>query len=132
MKKTSLYTLPVLCACLLLGSSKPVGGADGTTAELEAALATIEAVEIGSDVRFLSSDDLAGRDTPGPGLKLAARFIQARIQRLGFEPGAGEDFLQEYPLRHRAIDMSRSAFSVETSAGERLRLRHRQHGNERQ
>ncbi len=123
MKKTSLYTLPVLCACLLLGSSKPVGGADGTTAELEAALATIEAVEIGSDVRFLSSDDLAGRDTPGPGLKLAARFIQARIQRLGFKPGAGEDFLQEYPLRHRAIDLSRSAFSVETSAGESLRLR---------
>ena len=85
---------------------------------LEAALDTIEAHEIGADVRFLASDELAGRDTPGRGLKTAARYIQVRLERLGFAAGAGESYLQSYPLRHRAVDLERSGFSVSTGAGE--------------
>ncbi|TAJ16930.1 MAG: M28 family peptidase [Planctomycetota bacterium] len=74
-------------------------------AALERALATISADEIRSDLFFIASDELAGRDTPSPGQRIAARFLRARLQRLGFEPGdEGKDFLYEYTVPRKRID----------------------------
>ena len=42
--------------------------------------------------------------TPSPGLKIAARFIRARLASLGIEPGAKEGYLYEYPLDFARLD----------------------------
>lgn len=49
------------------------------------ALAISSAALLG-DVSYLSSDLLGGRDTPSPGLDLAARYIAARFRAAGLEP----------------------------------------------
>ena len=43
------------------------------------AAATIRAEDILADIAFLASDELAGRDTPSPGLEAAAEFLVARL-----------------------------------------------------
>ena len=54
---------------------------------------------------FVASDEMQGRDTPSPGLKIVAKFIATNLSRWGLEP-AGDDgtFIQNIELRRSAID----------------------------
>lgn len=65
-----------------------------------------QAARILSDVSFIACDDLGGRDTPSAGLRVAARFIANRLQRLGWRPGAEGSWFHTYELIHRALDES--------------------------
>ena len=120
--------LPALVAALLssaapAASTEPVApvatGATGTqapavdtaspaAAALDRALAAVDAARIRADVEFLASDELAGRDSPSPGLRIAARFIRARLVRVGWLPGAQDGYFYEYPLDWRAISKEES------------------------
>lgn len=79
---------------------------------LERALATIDAEEIRTDVFFLADDRLEGRDTPSRGLEISARYIRARLERLGWAPGAKDGFFYTYPLSQRRLDLDRSSARV--------------------
>ncbi|MEO0663742.1 MAG: hypothetical protein AAFZ87_19585, partial [Planctomycetota bacterium] len=69
-------------------ASVPANGtAPQNEAALERALDTIDADEIRSDLTFIASDEMAGRDSPSDELRIAARYIRARLMRLGFEAG---------------------------------------------
>lgn len=81
---------------------------DPTSAKMLAALETVSADEIKTDVYFIASDDLAGRDTPSEGLKVAARFLRSRLERLGWKPGAKEGYFHEYPVFQRAMNVDAS------------------------
>ncbi len=94
-------------------------GAQGTDGGLERALGSIRATDISSDLYFFASDEMRGRDTPSLELRVAARFVRARLERLGFRPGAGESFFHEYPLRSRRIDAERSRLAARGPGGER-------------
>ena len=73
-------------------------------APLTRALDTVTSDEIRHDIFFIASDELGGRDTPSNGQRVAARFIQNRLQRLGFKPGAPNDlFLYPYPLLRKRV-----------------------------
>jgi len=73
-------------------------------APLTRALATVSSDEIRDDIFFIASDELGGRDTPSNGQRVAARFIQNRLQRLGLKPGAPNDlFLYSYPLLRKRV-----------------------------
>jgi peptidase M28-like protein len=87
-------------------------GDPGDELRLARALDTIEAREIRSDLFFFASDEMRGRDTPSKEQRVAARFVRARLERLGFEPGAGTSFFHEYPLQQRRIDPARSSLAV--------------------
>ncbi len=52
--------------------------------------------EVETHLRFLASDELQGRYTGSPGNNIAARYIAANLNALGFEPapGADEGFFQ--------------------------------------
>jgi hypothetical protein len=82
----------------------PAQAADGSSVPaLTRALDSIRAERILADVAYLSCDDMAGRDTPSPGQRLAARFIRNRLQRIGWKPGvarpgAKDPYLYTYPL----------------------------------
>ena len=89
-----------LTAALPFAATRP-------SSELERALAAVRAEYIRADLRFIASDELAGRDTPSQGLRLAARFIRARLQALGLEPG-GDDggFFHRYRMERTRLSES--------------------------
>ncbi|MBI5363035.1 MAG: M28 family peptidase [Planctomycetes bacterium] len=86
-------------------------------AALERALETVSSDEIRADVYFIASDQLGGRDTPSLGLQVAARYIRARLERLGWKPGAKDGYLYTYPLVQKRLD--EAGCSAKATAGER-------------
>jgi hypothetical protein len=93
---------------------------DPTSPRMLAALESVSAEEIKTDVFFIASDQLAGRDTPSEGLKVAARFLRSRLERLGWKPGAKDGYFYEYPLERRALDetAARIAWEGHGASGE--------------
>lgn len=80
--------------------------------------ATITAEDMRARIAYLASDELAGRDTPSPGLEMAAEYLSGHFQALGLEPGGDEGgFLQRYPLPLRALDTESVHFGVVNSDG---------------
>ncbi len=73
-------------------------------APLAAALASVDAESIEADLRFIASDEMQGRDTVSPGLRITARYLRARLDRLGFHPGAGDRYLYDYPLEGKQLE----------------------------
>jgi len=76
----------------------------GNKAALEAALSTVSAEEIKTDLYFIASDDLEGRDTPSAGLNTAASYIRSRLKRLGWQPGAKDGYYYVWHLEKKALD----------------------------
>jgi hypothetical protein len=65
-----------------------------------AALDRITAEDARAAVTFLASDELAGRDTPSPGLEKAADFIGAQFKTAGLEPaGDNGTYFQTAPMQ---------------------------------
>jgi hypothetical protein len=93
---------------------------DGNPA-LDRALASVSSTNIAADIAFIASDELAGRDTPSEGLKLAARYIRARLERLGFEPAGDAGFFDLYDLERGGVDVEASSAWVQ-SGTERTEL----------
>ncbi len=120
--RTSLFAVSALLlapGCLLFAAPVALGNSPGAgmtalsgSPALDRALASIEAKEIEADLRYISSDELGGRDTPSEGLKVAARFLAARLERLGFEHGAADGYLYSYPLESRMIDAEKSKLTI--------------------
>lgn len=116
-RATMLVVLPAFAGATptLPQAEKPVGLAGPTTArgpraaDLERALDAIQPGKVSADIHFIASDELAGRDSPSPGLRIAARYIRARLERLGFQPGAQErSFFWEYQLTQHVLDEAQS------------------------
>lgn len=93
-------TSPLLASALL--AFLPVQA--GTDARLERALDAIRADELRADLYFFADPEMRGRDTPSNEQRVAARFLRARLERLGLAPGAGTSYFHEYPLLQRRID----------------------------
>lgn len=93
------------------------GGSEPSS--LQRALDTITSEKIEQDIRFIASDDMAGRDTPSPGLRIAARFIRNRLQRLGWSPGAEDGFFYDYELtRYGTTELGVFARWTDADGGE--------------
>lgn len=82
---------------------------------LTAVLDSVRADSIKADVYFLADDELGGRDTPSEELKVAARFLRARLERLGWKPGAADGYFYTYPLEHKKPDESASKLVLEAN-----------------
>lgn len=70
--------------------------AEPRSVSLVEALEAIRPDAIRADVFFIASDELAGRDTPSAGLRVAARFLRSRLERLGWQPGAPNGYFYEW------------------------------------
>lgn len=100
-------------AAIASGDSSAAAVGDGVETErapaLSRALRSVKAENISADLHFLASDALGGRDTPSEELDVAAHFLRARLQRLGFQPGGEKGgFFHEYPLDSTAMDADAS------------------------
>lgn len=96
--RPGLIAILILAACVAGDRPQP-GDLAGPADALEEAAATITAADMRERIAFLASDEMAGRDTPSPGLERTAEYLAAEFGRLGLEPGGdGGTFVQSYPL----------------------------------
>ena len=104
----------------------PTTAADLDSAEkssLERALDTITADNLRSDLYFIASDAMKGRDSPSPQLKIAARYIRARLMRLGYQPGGqNESFFYEWTRGQQGLDKDRTSLHISGPDGMDLDL----------
>jgi hypothetical protein len=88
--------------------------------EVRAAADRISVQQLTSDIDYLASDALRGRDTFSPGLDSAAQFIVRRLKKAGLKPfGDNGTYLQHFVLRREVVDTG-SAFLE--FGGHRLRF----------
>src|SRR5690349_8682024 len=77
----------------------------GNKVALEAALSTVSTEEIKTDLYFIASDDLEGRDTPSAGLNTAASYLRSRLKRLGWQPGAKDGYYYVWQVEKKGLDL---------------------------
>src|SRR5687767_644927 len=99
-------------ALAFVASAAPLGDPTASAA-LVRALDPVRLEGLSADVHFMADDAMGGRDTPSEGLRLTARFIRARLQRLGFQPGAKDGWFHTYPLEMRQVDAAGSGLAIE-------------------
>ncbi len=116
----SLLLVPASAACQT--------GADGNDlqADRSEASAVIDRVitpeSYYNRLAFLASDALMGRDTPSPGLEVAAEWLRSEHRRMGLEPGADEgSFFQRWPYRQTRTDAARARATL-TGPGSQVSL----------
>lgn len=116
MKKTAwqygmLWTL-LLAACAP-GAAPPAAPAPTATALVEAKR-TITAEDMRTRIGFLASDSLRGRDTPSPGLEMAAEYLAAQLRGMGLQP-AGEEgsYIQRFPYRQISFDAATARLTLQ-------------------
>lgn len=63
---------------------------------LDRALGSLRVESLRADLEFFADRSLRGRSTPSLGQRVAARFLQARLMRLGLQP-AGEELVPGGP-----------------------------------
>ena len=104
MRSINKLFSPVLLTALTAVSSPSFAGYMEGSSSLDSALNSVSVQNIKADINFIASDELQGRDTPSRGLKIAARYIRARLSALGLEPGADGSYFYEYPLDMARLD----------------------------
>ncbi|MEZ6132963.1 MAG: M28 family peptidase [Planctomycetaceae bacterium] len=73
---------------------------DALSADEVAAMDSIVAANVLSTVAFLSSDELAGRQTPSSELQIASRYVACRFLGAGLEPlDDGQTYFQTHDFR---------------------------------
>lgn len=94
--------LPLLAVLIavspLEGAQKKADTPICPNAGLRKAMAGITPNSLRSDLSFLSSDALAGRSTPSPGLEAAAEFIASRFRADGLEAPVDGTYFQTADL----------------------------------
>lgn len=124
----TLRTNTALCAALALAAcaapaSPPASAPAPSTAPSAGltpaqAVATITPEDVYARVEFLASDAMRGRDTPSPGLEIAANYVVSQHRQLGLLPG-GENgtYFQWWPFPLRRLDATNARLEVTGSAG---------------
>ena len=81
--------------------SGPVATVAGSST-LDEAVASITTGEMADRIGILAHDSMGGRDTPSPGLEMAAEWAAGEFERMGLVPG-GDDggYIQRYSFRPR-------------------------------
>ena len=62
------------------------------------AASSITAEDMKKHLYTIASKEMGGRDTPSPGLEMAADYIEAHFKALGLLPGNNGSYRQYYPL----------------------------------
>ena len=91
---------------LLLPSCKDDPGQDEPLS-MDEAVASITMEDMYSRIGILAHDSMGGRDTPSPGLEMAAAWAAVEFEGMGLEPGGeGGSYIQRYEINPRGGDPS--------------------------
>ena len=98
---------------------RAVAAASGPASPAERELMeTITANTLRGHLSFLASDLLEGRDTPSPGLDLAAEYIASQFRRFGLEPAGDKGtFFQNAPYVRITQPMDGFRLRIEAADG---------------
>lgn len=88
------------------------------TPDRQAVLDSISPVSLRKHLEYIASDELGGRDTPSPGLDLAADYIATQFRAAGLEPVGDDGYFQTARWQTRMPDEESFALSVNSSQGE--------------
>lgn len=83
-----------LVACLLTTPFAKAQADTPSAAGIDSALQAISADSLRGHLSFIASDLLEGRDTPSPGLDIAAHYIASQFRRAGLEPAGDDGYFQ--------------------------------------
>src|SRR5947209_7472867 len=110
--KVAFGSVPVLLAVAALWAQTNNTGPKQTTTvpppPVPSAINSITPSDLKGDLSFLSSDALAGRYTPSPGLDVAAEFIASQFRAAGLEPGGDQDYFQLAKMVDRNMSKPKS------------------------
>src|SRR5580700_6146135 len=112
MRYRNAFVVLLTCIVAVLAQSDPPKA--DLAPELHTALDGISAASLRDDLTYIASDELAGRDTPSPGLDLAADYIAAEFKKAGLEPGVGESYFQDASM---LVDSGMATVDLKLSAG---------------
>ena len=100
---------------LLLASRAAAQSPAGTAA------ATITPQDVQKRIEFLASDQLKGRDTPSPGLEMAAEYIAKQFAAYGLKPGGDANtFIQRWPFKTSTLDVAKVSAELRGTAPRKL------------
>src|SRR5438105_2228138 len=86
----------LLAAASLLYSFEPAKFV--ITPDMQVAIDQISADSLKGNLSFIASDLLEGRNTPSPGLEIAAEYVAAQFRRAGLEPAGDDGYFQTAKL----------------------------------
>ena len=79
----------------VLAAQGQAGAQQGSiSTEEQRLLESITPASLEGHLEFLASDELMGRNTPSPGLELAALYIATRFKRAGLQPAGNDGYFQ--------------------------------------
>ncbi len=104
-----------------LGAQQTAARKPAVSAEITSALARISAASMQGHLSFIASDLLEGRNTPSPGLDLAAIYIAAQMRRAGLEPAGDDGYFQTANWLLAERDMDAFEFKIQ-SGGDTLNV----------
>src|SRR5262249_32937079 len=82
----------------------------------KSALERITAQSLKGHLSFLASDALEGRNTPSPGLEIAAEYIAAQFRRAGLKPAGDNGYFQTGHLLSSEHSAGGAGLSIESGA----------------
>ncbi|NNK48143.1 MAG: M28 family peptidase, partial [Gemmatimonadetes bacterium] len=119
---TSDFTkaLPVALAAVLVTVSTACGQmAAGVDEDATRAANLITESNLRQQLGVIAHDSMRGRDTPSPELTQTAQYIASQFESFGLEPGAGDGYIQSYPMtRIRPASEEYQVFHVSGPTGE--------------
>jgi hypothetical protein len=125
MKAYPLLLLAFAAACSQPVQTATVQPGSPQAAALAEAVASIRQQDFFARIGFLASDALEGRDTPSPGLEVAAAYIGSEYHRFGLQPAGDEGtWYQRWPFTTRSLDVAGVRFDLQ-SAGRTRQLEYR-------
>jgi len=124
LRKFSKACASVLVLGLLTACVYQQGEGRSTSNDLEVAAAAKTAswadaaARIKSDVAYLADDAREGREAGTRGHEQAARYVAARMENIGLQPGGDDGWYQQVPLRAGATRQDEVEMSVTAADGE--------------
>jgi len=87
----------------------------------EQGIRSITAGELYTHLSFIAADELHGRNTPSPELKIAARYLASQVAAYGFEPLMPDgSYFQSMPLERIAVSPAQTVMKVYSPSGDRV------------
>jgi Zn-dependent M28 family amino/carboxypeptidase len=112
--------LPITTVAVLVTASSACGQLavnEDETAARAASLITEENLRM--ELGVIAHDSMRGRDTPSPELTQTALYVAEKFREFGLEPGAGDGYIQSYPMTRVApASPDRQLFQISGPDGE--------------
>lgn len=81
---------------------------------------SISAADLKAHLTFIASDELKGRNTPSPELKIAAKYLATRAESYGFKPLMPDgSFFQRIPIDYVSVSESATNLVIKSPEGSR-------------